>query len=455
MKKVLQLILALTLISNLTSAQTFRLLNGDAVINPYYDTTKHLKLVTKKVGFTIRPASAVNSDTSISFKLDLNSITSIANAPTLVTTSYPISKAKWNEAFKGLNEISDSLSLTIPFSRDTLSAEQVALIFANGSLNGSDRIILHIKNPDLPRTRKVNQTPNGFTYLNAVNFDFGNTNSSSYVGHLNVFKPELATLWDIKNKYRDRIFKNFGINCGIMKIDYSQRGDSSNISYNYTENTLINPLDSVKIGTPYYRQYNKLTTTTKNTTNSFYFQPMISLIHTSKVRLMFHLHAELFVNSYTSVTTIKNLQQLTDTMRTNNISLLADSIINHVNKFGHALTDDFNSTTSTTKLSFNAGFGLTYHQKLWTNGYLFVQPTYGICTNYATPTGFNSKSSTLNENNDKVWFHLTKLELTQEISSNVQAIIGVIVRGKFTQEPTYASYIGINVGLDGISALLK
>lgn len=116
---------------------------------------------------------------------------------------------------------------------------------------------------------KVSEVQNKrIMFLNAYNFDFGNTSpSSNYVGHLNLFCPSITkTGW--------------GFNTGIMKINYNQK-DSDNVYRNFRENVFINPFDELKDSIRYLRQINSFKSETQNTLWSFYIQGMKELTNVS------------------------------------------------------------------------------------------------------------------------------------------------------------------------------
>ena len=114
-----------------------------------------------------------------------------------------------------------------------------------------------------PKKKNESTVWNNLTYLNAANFDFNESVKTSYLGKLNIFAQ------DIKES-------PLGFNAGIMRIKFNYK-DSSNSTY-YMENRLIHPLDSIKQGQQYLRQFNKYTTTRSNVTWSFYVQPMIRVV---------------------------------------------------------------------------------------------------------------------------------------------------------------------------------
>ncbi|MCM5528346.1 hypothetical protein [Parasegetibacter sp. NRK P23] len=286
----------------------------------------------------------------------------------------------------------------------------------------------------------------GFTYLNAFNFDFNNQSNSGYVGHLNVYAPNIEPL------FQSSFWRKFGMNLGIMKINYSIGGDSLNSSYAYTDTTKVNPLDPVVPGTPFYRQYNKLQTVSNNVSVSFYFQPTIALVENEHLDVLFHLHSEFFVDSWTTKNTLENIQQVEDIITQDNLSLVSARIRDD-NPFKASLNETVVTENKVTRLSFYYGAGVTLTAQLWDGGELFVQPTFGKATRYAVPVSANNNAP--GDGRDKtLTFHLTNFELREKITSNLQLIAGVIVRGRFGADPTYANYFGMNIGLSGLKKVV-
>ncbi|MEO6734431.1 MAG: hypothetical protein ABIN01_24635 [Ferruginibacter sp.] len=294
---------------------------------------------------------------------------------------------------------------------------------------------------------KADKTPLGLTYMNAVNFDFDGTGGSSYVGHLNVFKYDAF--------YRSKNTKiTIGLNCGILKTNFS-RQDSLQESIDYSENILIRPLDEIKVGNEYLRQYNNKSNVTKNVAWSYYFQPTIGLYCRQKFKLLFHLHGEYFVNKFTTITTIRNYQQAKSTFTTDNIDEVKKDIA-HVNKFEKSLTDPVLSRNAITKGNFNFGAGITIDVTLWHGGSMFVQGTVGKAIDYVRPENVDSKTlSYSGVKKQSFAAHLARYILSQQITNNMQAQIGVEIRGRFGETPTYSSFVGVNIGLEGLKKLLN
>lgn len=331
----------------------------------------------------------------------------------------------------------------------------IQLSTANALTDPSHKVIITKEDPD-SKTNKSDPTPTGFSFVNAVNFDFDGATNSNYVGHFNIFKPELIYLGKNKIGKKNRFFQSLGLNVGIMKINYSKGGDSLNKEYFYFEDVLVKPLDKIEVGAKTLRQCNKITTTSKNTTWSFYFQPTVSIYQNENVKLLFHLHDELFVDKWTTTINVSNIQQDTLALLTPDL----ERRFNKVNKFSKSPNDILTTTSTSTKINFNYGLGLTLQAKLWPGGLLFAQTTVTCSKRSYQPQSIdnNSLKYTRTENLNCTTNYLTRLSLQHNISSSIDAVIGIDVRGKFNPEPTYsptyAAYLGLNVGLEGITGLL-
>lgn len=331
-----------------------------------------------------------------------------------------------------------------PFSAESF---QIGLTKGNNTLDAKTGGIASIVIQEQPVEEKLNANPAGFTYLNAVNFDFENSNGSSYAGQLDIVTPYLGKT--------DR----FKILCGIMKINFSQPGNGLvNTSRDYTEIAKIEPLDQIKEGTPYYRQFINLKNVSKNTGLSFYFQPAFKILERKNLQLLAHLHAELLVNSWTTTTTITKLQQVTDTVKAETLGYVTSNI-NDLDKFYKKSDATVTSTSTNTIPIFFGGIGLSLTANIWDGGHLFVQPTFGLATDYLSAQNLAKESigkiPGVEDEPKKSIFHLVRMDLKQDLTPNLQAVIGVIVRGRFGLNPAWASYVGLNLGLSGLKKMLK
>lgn len=285
----------------------------------------------------------------------------------------------------------------------------------------------------------------GFMFLNAASFYFNGLSGSNYMGHINICSPDLIN--SIKRRKRWIL----GLNAGIMKIDYSKGGDSINKTFYSYENILIKPLDSIVTGAKYLNQFNQYITTSKNTAWSFYIQPTLRLLYQAKTKIYFHCHAELLINKWTTNTTVTNIQQ--DTAIVNPNSNLVYRVIN---KFATTTSVPFTSTSIATLLSGYFGFGLTFDLKPWEGATVFTQPTFGWTLNYQSPDGSNPNTLQPVYQKSSNIFYLTRIYMKQKLSTTLEAVFGVDIRGKFSfDQPSYPSYLGLNVSLNGLKTLLQ
>jgi|GEM_PF-3064499 len=277
-----------------------------------------------------------------------------------------------------------------------------------------------------------------FTFLNAYNFDFGNTVvNSKYVGQVGFFKRDAFTAFG----------KNIGVIAGVMKINYGVPngfgGDSTLISNTVIQKFKINPfdgLDATSIGKPYLNQYNKYITAYKtNSAWSFYVQPTIELTNNSHSHIYAHMHAELLVNNYSSQTIKKTIRQDTAIFKNEDIG----------KPMPYSLTDT--TTYISNSVGGYFGIGLTFDIALWKNGRFFFQPTIGRSTigdpliGYAPQAGGSWKG-----------FYLIRSNFNQSISQNSMLILGIDIRGMLPKyAPRYAAYIGLSLGLDNLLNLIN
>jgi hypothetical protein len=296
---------------------------------------------------------------------------------------------------------------------------------------------------------------NNITFLNAANFDFTDNITGTYLAKLNIFSP------DIKGS-------PFGFNAGILRSKFQYK-DSSNSIYNF-DNKLIHPLDSIKTGTKFLRQYNKYTTTRANTVWSFYVQPMLRIVSWPERKdrkwepnsilpngIYFHIHGELLVSKVNVTTNIETLQQDTSIID-------ASKDIRYITYQPNPLIFD------RTYLNGYFGAGLTFNLDPFNNGnsrFLF-QFTFGGTTDYPNWANRDISSSTLTilqtrggtvlvspGSDKKKWFYLVRSEFAQMLSNNAELIVGFDTRGLGKYNPLYSTYIGLNVNLDALAKIIS
>lgn len=302
-------------------------------------------------------------------------------------------------------------------------------------------------------------------FLNAYNFDFGNTSlASNYVGHINLFSPSLSKQETSESREKIKMKQErfgWGFNTGILKINYNQK-DSSNRFQNYRENVFISPFDELKDGTKFLRQINNFKVETKTTVWSFYVQPTFELTKASGSQHIYaHFHSELLAAKWSSTTNIINVQESKDT-GVYTQSAYPDIVIRS------RISSEVSNSSNT--LSGYFGVGFTFDLKPWERGSFFFQPTIGYTTNKpgASSTdisnsirlGAGVRSGSVF---GKTWnsFYLVRAYYTHSIAKTTSdkgatIVLGVDVRGLFPlYAPQYAAYIGLNVGFDSILDLVQ
>ena len=301
--------------------------------------------------------------------------------------------------------------------------------------------------------KKESTVWNNLTYLIAANFDFNETVTGSFLGKLNIFAP------DIKES-------PIGFTAGIMRIKFNYK-DSGNSTY-FIENRLMHPLDSVKQGSKYLRQFNKYITTRSNFTWSFYAQPLIRIVSWPSKKnkknsiapngVYFHGHFELLVNKTNVTTNVTTMQQdtaLVDTTKG----------LTYINYQPNPLIYD------KTFLNGYFGVGLTFNVDPFGNGNsrFFFQPTIGVTTNYPSWASQDISSTVVNivpTRSGKLvpgytavssgWFYLIRAEFSQKLSNNSQIIIGTDIRGLLPRyAPLFAAYVGLNINLDALAGIFS
>ncbi len=300
-------------------------------------------------------------------------------------------------------------------------------------------------------------------FLNAYNFDFGNTSmSSNYVGHINLFSPSLNKKGTTEIKMKTERF-GWGFNTGILKINYNQK-DSSNKFQNFKENVFISPFDELKDSVRFLKQINNYKVETSTTVWSFYVQPLFELTKASgKQHIYVHAHTELLATKWSSTTSIVNVQESPDTATFTKAAYPNIVIRNRISN---------DVSTSTNTLSGYFGLGFTFDLQPWEKGSFFFQPTLGYTTNKPSASstditnnirtgmpGVRSASNVIGKNWNS--FYLVRAYYTHSIAKTPEKdgstiVLGMDVRGLFPfYAPQYAAYVGLNVGLDSILDLIK
>jgi hypothetical protein len=113
------------------------------------------------------------------------------------------------------------------------------------------------------------------------------------------------------------------------------------------------------------------------------------------------------------------------------------------------------STYNATRLDGYFGAGLTFNLVPWDKCSFFFQPTFGITTDYAQLYSVSGSLLSPISNNGWRTFYLIRANYTQAVSDNATLVLGMDIRGIFPRyAPMYAAYLGVNLKVEGVLALL-
>ena len=270
--------------------------------------------------------------------------------------------------------------------------------------------------------------------LNAYRFNFGPTSSPHYTGHLNLFMPSA----EFANS------KKWGINTGIMKINYAQE-DSLLEERILVEKVMADPLGEMKPGASYFKKESSYRTEKKNSVWSFYLQPLYRITSAHfRNRIWIHGHLELFSSSWMAKTSIRLLNQVSDTIRTGE----------SLKEFKTTLKE----TTVQTIHSLHGYFGSGVTLMLFParHSSFFFQGTIGMTSNRPSPSSTDINAGGFGKQ-DKTWnsFYLVRAYYVHGLSASAQLVTGVDIRGLFPlYAPLYAAYAGLNLSLSSIGELV-
>lgn len=295
------------------------------------------------------------------------------------------------------------------------------------------------------------------TLLNAANFDFTGKLSTSYLGLLNIFAPNVIP------------HTKLGFNFGIEKVNYGTtniNGNDSNQVQYFHQNFLLNPLqvntdgNTINAGAKYLQQYNQYSFTSSNVVWSFYLDPLWQICQWSnkypQQGLYAHVHGELLLNQWTRTATMKNLYQNPDTLVTSGTTTTKGFYWVAKNP----IVANYNF------ISAYFGAGLTLLTRLFNEkSFFYCQGTIGKANNTPDFTKLNDPTSLLNANgtyssdsivnNRSRAFYLLRTSYIQALSVNSQIVIGFHVRGNFGDlNCQYAAYVGLNLDLTAVSKLI-
>ncbi len=277
-------------------------------------------------------------------------------------------------------------------------------------------------------------------YINAVNFDFGNTkNDVSYFGHINYF-------FNIKKD--DELTSKHFINTGLMKVNYYSDNLNKGSFHQY-DNVLENPLDPTTPGSPYIREYNQYDFDIKMSSYSAYLQYLYK-IGNKYNSIFLHLHGELLLTNFDANVNITTLQETPSTLPTEQIIPVVPYLEKETSfssqdiggYFGAGLTGKFK-------------FGGKKDNSTSTN--YFIQGTIG-----GSNTKINPKLFEQNTNNPPKFEETTGAKPFFIIHSyfennltGINLIIGTQIRGNFSTAPLYTFYAGLCTSLDKVRELFN
>jgi hypothetical protein len=431
-------------VSNKANTSHVHLDNSTSFIDPIYnkDSIRNETIFVKLTRDTI----PLNKDTdNIVYSIDRHSF---PFAVKLISRSnFNINGIQWNTTYDSSTKKTtvyylDTIIIQNQYIKDPLKRDLTANIRVNEDKS------YHEVNLNQIGLNEQARAKGKIMYLNAYNFDFNSTLKSNYLGHFNVLLPP-------KKRY------SWGVNLGIMKINYNNNFNDDSLFA--IQNVLINPLDSIKPGIKYIKEFNKYKSTYENTGWSIYIQPMIQINSNNTNKIYLHGHLDLFINQWSVNTNVTNIQK--DTVK-----------IDSNNTRGGYFYAPSNFTSKRNLYNGYFGAGVTFDLSPWESSSLFIQATIGWTTNFPQSSsvadlvntankpnnGPASKSlrsgasySQINSSKHGSIFHLTRVYFKQDISSASTLVIGADIRGIFPEyNPLYAVYVGLNLDLTVLAKLL-
>lgn len=399
---------------------------------------------------TVKIERDKNADRTIRLKIKIDGVNTAAPNTLTFTlntaqTSYGICSpfaAQKITVIPGEFEIkSPSITILQGDNGGTTKYIVLQMAYNDGTSNQIKNVVIAITDKEEEKKEDKGADRNRIMLLNAYNFDFGSTSlKSNYVGHLNLFAPSLSN----NNRW--------GFNTGIMKINYGQKDSTNTGGATVSENILLSPFDTIKVGLKYLREINSYKTEKRNTVWSFYVQPTFELtFKKAKQHVYLHAHMELLASKWSATTTGVNLKRDTSVLGTNfNAAVFRSNIAS-------------NNTYTINSLSSYFGLGFTFDLTPWNGGSFFFQPTYGITSN--TPslssvdinTGLPVSYIKGGAQKARTWrsYYLVRANYRHVLSKDATVIIGMDIRGLVPlYSPQYAAYVGLNIGLDSILGLI-
>jgi hypothetical protein len=431
-------------VSNMANKSHVHLDNSTSFIDPIYkkDSIRNETIIIKLTRDTI----PLDKDTdNIVYSIDRYNFPFTLKL--ISRSNFNINGIQWNKTYdSGTKKTSiyyvDTLTIQNQYIKDTLTRNLTAIIRVNEDKSYHE---INLNEKGLNERARVRGK---LMYLNAYNFDFNSSLKSNYLGHFNVLLPP-------KKK------NSWGVNLGVMKINYNNNFNDDSIFA--IQNVLINPLDSIRPGTKYIKEFNKYKSTYQNTGWSIYIQPMFQINSDINSKIYLHGHIELFINNWSVTTTVTNIQKDTVKLDANNTR-------------GGYFYAPSNFISNKTLYNGYFGGGLTFDLCPWETSSLFIQGSIGWTTNFpqADPvddlvkktsaamngpiiisTRGGTTYSQINSSKKGSIFYLSRVYLKQDISSSSTVIIGADIRGIFPEyNPLYAVYVGLNLDLTVLAKLL-
>lgn len=276
---------------------------------------------------------------------------------------------------------------------------------------------------------------NRLLFLNAANFDFSGNLKVNYVGHINIFAPDLGSK------------KKWAINTGIMKLNYIDRDTSK---HRFTrENIALRPLHAdIDSGEKYLQQFSKYKYEITNTAWSYYVQPMFKIERKNSVSknicVYVHAHFELLAENW-KITTTKTVIDKDTAIFNGGGNIYVDSYTEPQERY------------NISRLNGYFGVGITASILPWENSSFFLQPTVGLTNfdNFVGLTSNNIPPRALVPSKEWCGFYLVRAYYTQKLSKAATIVLGTDIRGYFpTHAPNSATYLGLNLDIQEFLTLL-
>lgn len=396
--------------------------------------TVHFLQAQSSISFENKTLSITRSkdyDKIIYVKVNATNISTATSVPVLIsgvdTSDYFLMCKSIN--FSPAISQTQQIPLTLKLGKPIKDTDKISLSIIDITTNETLKLLISVT-AEMPLATSSYYNSK-LMFLNAYNFDFGQTKlNSNYVGHLNLFAPGI-----INDKW--------GFNTGMMKIDYGLPYQDTATTL-LIENVKISPLDELKDGTKYLHQFNDYKSTKRNTSWSFYVQPLYEITNKISTQHIFiHGHIELLSSKFTVSTTTQNVKQ--------------DTSIYNILTPPSVMRSGFSNTSTyiSNSVSGYFGVGFTFDLHPWDGGKFFFQPTLGISTLGMNYSNISKQYQYVKESNS---FYLVRSYYTQDLNKkgNSALIIGIDIRGFLpTYTPQYAAYVGLNIGLESIINLVK